>query len=270
MSKTILITGAASGFGKGTAIGLAKKGHKVIAGVEIAPQKTTLMQAAKDAGVEMEIIVLDITNPRQRELAFRYDIDVLMNNAGIMESGPVAEIPMEYVRRNYEVNVFGTWAMAQGFIPQMVKKGKGKIIFTTSMGEILTVPFDAVYTSTKHALGGLVAGLRTELSGTGVEICTVNPGAFGTGFNDRGMETMNEWFDPEKSVSNPQLLQLALGGLENQLDPQLMIDAMIRVAEEDSSKYRNVIPEALVPWLQANEKALWDADSKDAPIFVAP
>ncbi len=126
MSKKILITGAASGFGHGTAIELAKRGHKVTAGVEIPPQKTTLMADAKAAGVDMDVIVLDITNDRQRKRAFELDVDVLINNAGIMESGPAAEIPMDVVRHNYEVNVFGTLAMIQGIVPQMVKRGKVK------------------------------------------------------------------------------------------------------------------------------------------------
>lgn len=86
MSKRILITGAASGFGKGTAIGLAKKGHKVIAGVQIEAQKTTLLEDAKNAGVELDVIVLDVTNEDDRQLAFKYEIDVLMSNAGVMET----------------------------------------------------------------------------------------------------------------------------------------------------------------------------------------
>ena len=112
MSKTILITGASSGFGKGTAFGLAKKGHKVIAAVHVEPLKTILMEEAKQEGVEMEVIVLDVTKESDRKFAFNYDVDVLMSNVGIMETGPVAEIPMENVRKNYEVNVFAPLQLA--------------------------------------------------------------------------------------------------------------------------------------------------------------
>ena len=66
MTKRVLITGAASGFGKGTAIELARRGHSVTAGVQIAPQKTELMQAAEEAGVELNVIVLDITDEADR------------------------------------------------------------------------------------------------------------------------------------------------------------------------------------------------------------
>ena len=271
MKKRVLITGAASGFGKGTAIGLAKKGHKVIAGVQIEPQKTVLLEEAKKAGVELEVIVLDITKETDRQFAFRYEVDVLMNNAGIMETGPIAEIPLENVRQNFEVNVFATIAMTQGFLPQMVKRGAGKVIFTSSMGGLVTVPFGATYTSTKHALESLVEGLKDELMGTGVEICTVNPGVFGTGFNDRGAETMMKWFDSTKSLSKLETIQAVFesGGLEDQMDPQIMIDGMISVAEEDNSLFRNVIPKEIIPWIKATQERSWTI-KKDDTVALNP
>lgn len=266
MSKTILITGASSGFGKGTAIGLAKKGHRVIAGVHVEPLKTILLEDAKKAGVELEVIVLDVTKESDRQFVFKnYEIDILMSNAGVMETGPVAEIPMENVRNNYEVNVFAPIQLAQGFLPQMVKRGSGKVIFTSSMGGLLTVPFAAVYTSTKHALEGIAEGLKDELTGTGVEICTVNPGVFGTGFNDRGAETLMKWWNPVNSLSKMEVIQAFADpkGLENQLDPQIMIDGMIKVAEEENSQFRNVIPEEIIPWIKATQTQAWNAKKND-------
>ena len=271
MSKSILITGAGSGFGRGAAMQLARRGHAVTAAVQIAPQATELMADAADAGLQLEVIVLDITDDDDRRSVFGREFDVLINNAGIMETGPVAEIPMENVRRNYETNVFGTLAMIQGVVPQMVRRGSGKIITVTSMGGLITVPFAAVYTSTKHALEGLIEGLKAELVGTGVEICTVNPGVFGTGFNDRGAETMTRWFDPANSLTKPEVIQAFLesGGLEDQLDPQLLVDALVEIAEAESSKFRNVIPEAIVPWIRAIQDNAWSAGKDDA-LFLDP
>lgn len=266
MSKTILITGASSGFGKGTAIGLAKKGHRVIAAVHVEPLKTILLEEAKKENVELEVIVLDVTKASDRQYAAeRYDVDVLMSNAGVMETGPVAEIPIENVRRNYEVNVFAPLQLVQAFLPKMVKKGKGKVVFTSSMGGLITVPFAAIYTSTKHALEGIAEGLKEELTGTGVEICTVNPGVFGTGFNDRGAETLLKWWNPEVSLSKPEIIQAFTDptALEQQLDPQVMIDAMIRVAEEENSLFRNVIPEGIIPWIKATQEQAWKARTNE-------
>jgi short-subunit dehydrogenase len=269
VSKRILITGAASGFGKGTALELARRGHSVIAGVQIAPQKTTLMRAAQEVGVQLEVVVLDITNEADRQAAFAHEVDVLVNNAGVMETGPVAEIPLELVRRNFETNVFGTLAVTQGFAGQMARRGSGKIVIVSSMGGLITVPLGAVYTATKHALESLAAGLKAELAAAGVEVCIVNPGAFGTGFNDRGVETMKRWFDPEGSPSPPELLVGLEGVLENQLDPKLMIDTLVRIAEEDASKFRNVVPEEIAPWLRAMQAKAWEVGRDDA-LWVDP
>lgn len=266
MSKTILITGASSGFGKGTAIGLAKKGHRVIAAVHVEPLKTILLEEAKKENVELEVIVLDVTKASDRQYAAeRYDVDVLMSNAGVMETGPVAEIPIENVRRNYEVNVFAPLQLVQAFLPKMVKKGKGKVVFTSSMGGLITVPFAAIYTSTKHALEGIAEGLKEELTGTGVDICTVNPGVFGTGFNDRGAETLLKWWNPKVSLSKSEIIQAFTDptALKQQLDPQVMIDAMIRVAEEENSLFRNVIPEAIIPWIKATQEQAWQARTNE-------
>ena len=271
MSKRILITGAATGFGKGAALELARRGHTVIAGVQIAPQATELMAAAADAGVDLTVTILDIADDGDRKAAFAHDVDVLINNAGIMESGPAAEIPMDRVRKNFEVNVFGTLAMIQGIAPQMVQRGSGKIINVTSMGGLITVPFVSIYTATKHALESITEGLKFELAGTGVEICTINPGAYGTGFNDRGVETMMRWLDPATSLVRPEVFQgfMESGGLDDQLDPQGLIDALTDLAEEEGSKFRNVVPAEIVPWIKAIDELTWEA-GPDTNLFIDP
>jgi short-subunit dehydrogenase len=264
MAKRILVTGAATGFGRGTALELARRGHTVIAGVQIAPQMTELMKTAAEAGVQMKVQVLDVTDEEDRQAAFANEVDVLINNAGVMEAGPVAEIPMKNVRRNFETNVFGTLALTQGFARQMVKRGSGKIVIVTSMGGLITVPFAGVYCATKHALEALAEALKAELQGTGVEICTANPGVFGTGFNDRGAETMFRWFNIANSLTRPEVLAAAAGGLTNQLDPQAMIDAFVRIAEEDGSKFRNVVPDETAEWIKEIQAATWDVGKDDS------
>ena len=264
MAKRILVTGAATGFGRGTALALAKRGHTVIAGVQIAPQVTELMKTADEAEVQLKIQVLDITDEGDRQAAFANDVDVLINNAGVMQTGPVAEIPMENMRRNFETNVFGTLALTQGFARQMVRRGSGKIVMVTSMGGLITVPFAGVYCATKHALEALAEALKAELAGTGVEVCTANPGVYGTGFNDRGAETMMRWFDMSKSLTKPEVLMAAAGGLQKQLDPQSMIDAFVRIAEEDASKFRNVVPDETAEWIKGIQVKTWAAGKDDA------
>ena len=133
MSKTILVTGAASGFGRGVAWGLARNGHKVIAGCQIWPQVCELRNAAKVDDVELHVIKLDVLNEIDRAKALGFEIDVLFNNAGIMESGPIVEIPMSVFRSVFETNVFAALELAQGFARVMVKRGSGRIVWTSSV-----------------------------------------------------------------------------------------------------------------------------------------
>ena len=149
MAKTILITGAGSGFGEGAAIGMAKNGHNVIATVQVAPQVTPLREKAKELGLKnLRVERLDLTDPYDVANAQTFDIDVLWNNAGMGEAGPVFEIPVDLVRRNYEVNVFLPLQLTQGFVRKWIDAKKtGKIVFTSSMGGLFTPANWGVYVS---------------------------------------------------------------------------------------------------------------------------
>src|SRR5215470_12629854 len=121
MPKTILITGAGSGFGKGAAIGMARNGHNVIATVQVAPQVTPLREEARALGLKnLRVERLDLTDPYDVDNARKFDIDVLWNNAGRGEAGPVFEIPLDLVRQNYEVNVFLPLQLTQGVVQKWV------------------------------------------------------------------------------------------------------------------------------------------------------
>ena len=147
-TKTILITGAGSGFGEGTAYGLAKLGHKIIAGVQISPQVTAMRKKVEELGLKnnIEVIKLDILDKYDVKAALKYDIDVLFSNAGIGESGPVFEIPLDLVRRNFETNVFAPLELTQQFVTKWINAGKaGKIVFTSSMCGLFTPSGYGIY-----------------------------------------------------------------------------------------------------------------------------
>ena len=139
-NKRIVITGAGSGFGRGTAIGLAKKGHRLIATTETTPQHTSLMREAKGLGLDMEVFKLDILNPRDRAQIEKYDFDVFVANAAINEGGPLAEVPMDRFRALFEVNVFATLETVQIAARKLVAKGSGKIVFLSSIAGLSGTP----------------------------------------------------------------------------------------------------------------------------------
>jgi NAD(P)-dependent dehydrogenase (short-subunit alcohol dehydrogenase family) len=215
MTKTILITGAGSGFGEGAAIGMAENGHSVIATVQISPQVAALRRKVDELGLKnLRVEKLDLLDPYDVAYAQTWDIDVLFNNAGVGEAGPVSEIPVDLVRRNFEVNVHAPLALTQGFIKKWIQQKKpGKVVFTSSMGGLFTPPGYGIYVSTKHALEAIAEAMQQELKPFGIKVQTVNPGAYLAGYNETMADTTFRWLDDsrvprcpcKRSLNQPRL-----------------------------------------------------------------
>lgn len=243
MSTRILITGASSGFGRGAAIELARRGHEVVASAETWPQVRSLRADAEAAGVRLTVVKLNLLDEIDIAHARSFDPEVLVLNAGVMESGSIVDIPLSRVRESFEINVFGHLQLVQGIVPKMVARGSGKVVWTSSMGGILVVPFVGAYCATKHAIEAIAGSMRAELAPYGVKVATVNPGVFGTGFNDTGAESFVQWYDPERAVvPMPEMS----GALAEQADPQEMIDAMVEAIVADEHPYRTMRPLATI------------------------
>lgn len=264
-SKTILITGAGSGFGEGTAIGLAQLGHKVIAGVQISPQVTALRRKAEQLGLQENLRVekLDILDKYDVKNALKWDIDILFSNAGYGESGPVFEIPVELVRANYETNVFAPLELAQQFITKWINASKpGKIVFTSSMGGLFTPAGYGIYVSTKHALEAVAEALSDELKPYNIKIQTINPGAYLTGYNETMADNAFRWLDDEKNFTKRADMKAnfdsLLGTPQGRLDPKEMIDAMIEIVPSDTGKFRNVVPQFVEDMLKEHQLKAWE------------
>lgn len=244
--KTILITGAGSGLGKGSAIGLAKAGHKIIAAVHTWEQMSRCIEEFRDTDYKknIELIKLDILDDMDCEKAWEYDIDILVNNAGIGQTGPLAEIPVDLIREVMETNTFSTLEFSQPFIRKMVEKGKGKVIFLSSVAGLTTGAFLGPYNASKHALEAIVQCLRDELQPLGVTVATINPGPFDTGFNDRMYDTYKQWFDEDLHFTSKKDIEKAAKGMaKSQFDPQGMIDKMVEIIPQEEHKFRTVNPE---------------------------
>ncbi len=254
MTKTILITGAGSGFGKGAAFALAKAGYRVIAGVQIWPQATVLRQEAKAAGLSLEVIKLDLLDPFDRNHALTYEIDVLFNNAGIANSGTITDVPMSMFRANFETNVFAMLELTKGFIRPMIARGSGKLVFNSSDAGLMAPPFGGAYNATKHAIEAIAANLYQELKPKGIQVATVNPGAYDTGFNDTAIEGSSYWYDP-----NTALLPNWSGPYElpGQADPQEMVNVIVKVLTGENAQYRTVYPAAMEAEVKQAQQDAW-------------
>jgi NAD(P)-dependent dehydrogenase (short-subunit alcohol dehydrogenase family) len=266
MIKTILITGAGSGFGEGAAIGMARNGHNVIATVQVSPQVMPLRLKAEQLGLpNLRVERLDLFDPYDIEQAAKWDFDVLWNNAGQGESGPVWEIPVELVRRNYEVNVFLPLVLTQKVVQKWVREGRSqgkKIVFTSSMGGLFTPANWGTYVSTKHALEAIAEALQQELRPHGVLIQTINPGAYYTGYNETMADNAFRWLDDARHFTRRADLRKGFDDFfatpEGRLDPQEMIDRMIEIVPADTGKFRNVVPRIIEDMLKVHQQQAWE------------
>lgn len=239
MAKTVLVTGAGSGFGKGASLALAARGHNVIATTESDKQAAALSAEAPQLTVER----IDITTD-DVDKVLQWDIDVLINNAGMGQTGPMADVPMDRIRKIFEVNVFGTLSITQKVLAGMIGRGAGRVIVMSSIGGLHSYPTFGPYNMTKHALEGMAKAMRIELAPQGIDICLINPGPHGTGFNDSMAETMWEWFD-DKSLQAPNMEMFTMmrtAAVTDQMDPSAVVDKLVELTEAETTSEHNIVP----------------------------
>ncbi|WP_373797093.1 SDR family oxidoreductase [Jeotgalibaca porci] len=256
--ETILITGAGTGFGKNIAFRLAEMGYDVIAGVEVMSQVSALEQEAREKKLEIRLEQLDVTNPKDREKAWGWDIDILVNNAGIKEGGSLVDIPEENLRRQIEVNAIAPMVLTKEFARKMIKNKKGRIVFVSSISGLAANPFSGPYAASKHAVEAFAEALSMELREFKVEVATINPGPYLTGFNDREFETWKNWDDnPEERIFDYEKLAFAMP----QFNPDEVTEPAIAVILGETTSYRNLIPEKMVPVIKEKMAAVWDKET---------
>jgi NAD(P)-dependent dehydrogenase (short-subunit alcohol dehydrogenase family) len=244
MSKTVLITGAGSGFGRGAAVQLARRGHEVIGAVLNDRQASELAKAEP----KLTVVKIDITDPGDVAKVDRWNLDVFVANAAIGQTGPLSLIPLERLRAVFEVNVFGTFAITQRVAQTMRKRRAGRIIVTSSIGGVRAGVGSGPYTMTKHAIQAFGTALRAELKMFGVDVCLINPGPYATGFNDRMANDPGAWFDrataaPEDVAVMDQLVRRITVG---QMDPSEVVERYVELVEADATELVNFVPPDIV------------------------
>jgi NAD(P)-dependent dehydrogenase (short-subunit alcohol dehydrogenase family) len=186
--ELVVVSGASTGMGAATAKELARKGFHVLAGV----RRDIDADALRAEGIEPHI--LDITvDSDVAAIADRVARDplgrplrALVNNAGISANAPVETLPIAEWRRLFEVNLFGHVAMTQALLPSLRRNG-GTVVNISSVGGRVALPTYGAYAGSKFALEAVSDSLRREVSGLGVKVVVVEPGAVKTEMLERGV-----------------------------------------------------------------------------------
>src|SRR6202043_2753045 len=185
LAKTILITGASTGFGRDTAETLTREGYSVFASFrDIANRNEPHAEALRRAGIN--VVELDVTNNNSVEgavsnvLSRAGRIDVLINNAGIASAGVSEAFTPEQIRDLFEVNVFGVQRVLRAVLPTLRKQRDGLVINIGSILGRVTFPFFGLYGASKYAVEALTDSYRYELSQLGVDVVLIQPSAYPT------------------------------------------------------------------------------------------
>ncbi len=244
MSKTIFITGSSTGLGRASALLFASRGWKVIATMRNPAKESEL---GKVAGITL--LPLDVTKPAQIEEAAAKalamgPVDVLFNNAGYGLAGAFEAASDAQLVDELDTNLLGVMRVTKAFLPSMRERGHGTIVTTTSIGGLVTFPFNSVYHATKWGLEGWSESLAYELAPLGIRVKTVAPGGIATDFASRSLvftphqayagalsKVMAAFMDPERRKGGSSAEQIAVTVFEAATDES---ERVTFVAGEDA------------------------------------
>jgi NAD(P)-dependent dehydrogenase (short-subunit alcohol dehydrogenase family) len=233
--SVVLITGCSTGIGLRTAVAFARNDDTVVATMRNPAKSDGLRKAAADAGVEVEVVALDVTSDASArsavtEVLERHGrVDVLVNNAGVGLSGPVEDFPEDQARTAIETNFWGPVRMARLVLPAMRAQGSGVVVNISSItGRLPSFPAYGFYAAGKHALGALSDSLAAEVAPFGIRVVCVEPGYYETALSDT-VDNLLGQVDPLSPYAdvNRFMLNFSKNALVNGGDPGEVADAIV-------------------------------------------
>ena len=183
-NSVILISGCSSGIGLSLAREFASRGCRVFA----TARKPEVIEHLKNERINT--LALDVTDQQSIDacvaeaLARAGRIDVLVNNAGYALIGPIIDLSIDDLRREFETNVIGLVALTKAVAPQMIERKSGLVVNIASVSGICATPFAGAYCATKAAVNLLSVSMRIELAPFGISVVTVQPGAIKSKFGE--------------------------------------------------------------------------------------
>ena len=264
-TSPVLVTGCSSGIGRAIVQALLRGPHPVWATARKVQTLTDL------AGAGARVLALDVTDEASMVTAVREVEDThgalggLVNNAGYGEYGPVEEVPIDAVRRQFETNVFGLLRLTQLVLPGMRAAGRGRIVTISSMGGRMTLPGGGVYHASKYAVEALSDALRFETRGFGIAVSVVAPGPVRTAFGDAATaapEGDGPYAAFRRGVAERNAAAYHDPKARGTLDPEDVAEVVVAALESSRPKARypvGFVSRETVGARRVLPTALWDA-----------
>jgi NAD(P)-dependent dehydrogenase (short-subunit alcohol dehydrogenase family) len=251
MNKTVLITGASSGFGLLTCVTLARRGWRVLATMRDLDRREKLETAARNAGVleRIEFLALDVTKSEQ--IAATADLvakrseplHALINNAGFAVPGFAEDVTDAELREQFDTNFFGAAAVTRALLPQMRRQGFGHVVMVTSISGRLGFPGVSSYAASKFALEGWTETLRYEMNAPGIQVVLVEPGSFDTDIWTRNARLTAGLQNPNSANASrvPAWRSRIEQSAKDRANPQVVADLIARILETPRPKLRYAV-----------------------------
>ena len=242
-NKTIIITGASSGFGKATAEMLSQQGHTVYGLCRRAMQDGAVRYRQCDVRNREQIraVVAEIVKEQGR-------VDVLVNNAGMGIGGALELATEEEIDLQMGTNFMGCVNMCQAVLHYMRKERKGKIINLSSIGGVMGLPYQGFYSASKFAIEGFTEALAAEVRGFGIRVCMVEPGDFAPGFTGSRTNSQATMDDPDYGPIFRRSLAIIEKEENGGLKPEVLARRIVKLVEQKRPPLRNVVAN-LEQWL---------------------
>lgn len=188
-AKVVLVTGASSGIGQACAELLSARGHTVYGTSRKPPP-----EPARHRMLELDVTRDDsVQKAVATVLEEQGHLDVVVNNAGYALAGPIEDTSIEEARHQLDTNFFGVLRVCKAVLPSMRARGSGLIVNVSSLGGMVGLPFQGLYSASKFALEGLTESLRQEVAPFGVQVTLLQPGDVRTAITDNRVRARGGW-----------------------------------------------------------------------------
>ncbi|MFA6574306.1 MAG: SDR family oxidoreductase [Nocardioides sp.] len=252
--RPAVVTGASSGIGAATALALAAAGHPVALGARRTDKCEEIAAQVRESGGQASVHPLDLTDTdsvtafAKAVTADLGDIEVVISNAGAVAPGTIHEVDSERFASELDLNVVGAHRLVRAFVPGMVERRRGDLVFVSSDVAVRPRPFMSSYAAGKWGLEGMAHAMQMELEGTGVRASIVRPGPTWS-------EMGTDWEDEEAAFVLNQWVRFGLARHPHFMKPTAIADAITTVVNAPRGVHWNLVevsPEA--PLSQQEER----------------